>query len=337
MRSELCTCGDALVTRVLRGGTLHAGSGINFPTSRCTLQALTAKDILDCAFALKQGVDMVALSFVRDGTDCKQLHHYIQQHHRSSHAPLVVAKIERREAVKHGTEIVNASDGIMVARGDLGIELRPEEVPLVQKRTIAACLQAAKPVIVATHMLESMTHDPTPTRAEVSDIANAVIDHTDAVMLSEETAVGAYPVEAVAMMARTVRATEASRYDDVILSPDLLRKRSALAPELSRFMPHIARLHMAKAIVVYDSLFHARLISSLRPQLPIVFATHHKALASQACLSWGLVPLVVGATSEHDAFSESMMYMLHHDMVTVGDQVCIVSHKESPRFIPVVL
>src|SRR3989339_368436 len=212
--------GRDIACQVVTGGVLTSHKGINLPTATLSIPAITDKDRDDIAFGVAQEVDWVALSFVRNAKEIYDLRYMIKELERkggkaSSDDPSVriIAKIEKHEAIKNIAEIIEAADGIMIARGDLGIEMPAEEVPLIQKRIIDLCLEAAKSVIVATQMLDSMIRNPRPTRAEVSDVANAVIDHTDAVMLSGETASGKYPLEAVQTMARVAVEVEKSRSD----------------------------------------------------------------------------------------------------------------------------
>ncbi len=204
-----------IVCKIVTGGVIQSHKGVNLPDSKITFPVITDKDVSDLQFGLKHGVNYVALSFVRDAKDLIALKKLIKKYLPArKKAPLVVTKIERPEAVKNFSKILKQSDMIMVARGDLGVEMPDWDVPIIQKDIIAKCRKAKKPVIVATQMLDSMIRNPRPTRAEVSDVANAVIDRADAVMLSGETATGKYPVEAVIEMRRIIEDTEASPYDD---------------------------------------------------------------------------------------------------------------------------
>ncbi len=335
---------DAIITKVVRGGTIISGRGINLPRSFLDTISFTEKDKLDCKFALKSGVDMIALSFVRSAVDIIELREFIKKYTPRQNVqknnlggqangvaplPLIIAKIEHRDAIKQFTQILNAADGIMIARGDLGIEMPAEEVPLIQKRIIAQCVEAAKPVIVATQLLQSMTHEPRPTRAEISDVANAVIDHTDAVMLSEETAVGAYPSEAVDIMVRTIKETEGSKYDDVLLSPEMLRKRANIQKYVTRLVPLLTATPAVKAIVITSgSILMARVVSSLRPELPIILMTPTLGLARSASLSWGVHALLLPTDSTSDPLTPSMAMMLRRDIVAVGDYIIHCAHDD---------
>ena len=200
--------------KVKNGGVVKSHKGVNLPDSTITFPIITAKDVEDLKFGLKQGVDSVALSFVRDAKDINKLKKLILKFlPKGKRAPKIIAKIERKEALVNFDKILKATDAVMVARGDLGVEIPDSKVPIIQKDIITKCNMNGKPVIVATQMLDSMIRNPRPTRAEVSDVANAVIDRADAVMLSGETASGKYPVEAVAEMNRIVKVTESSSYD----------------------------------------------------------------------------------------------------------------------------
>lgn len=198
------------------GGILKSKKGINLPASALKIPAMTPKDKKDLIFGLKQRVDFIALSFVTEAQDIKDLRDLIKQNKKPGVLPKIVAKIEKPAAVKNFPAILEEADEIMIARGDLGVEMPLAELPVIQKQLIGQCLKKSKPVIVATQMLESMINNPQPTRAEVSDVANAVIDRADALMLSGETAIGKYPVEAVKMMDKIIRETEASPYDDIL-------------------------------------------------------------------------------------------------------------------------
>ncbi len=213
--------GKQITCEVVVGGLVKSHKGINVPGATLSAPSMTKKDRDDLAFGVGQSVDYVALSFVRTGKDIKTLRSLLKRHAQTKSSALhigIIPKIERWEAVENFDEILALSDGIMVARGDLGLEIPAEKVPIVQKTLIKKCIDAHKPVIVATQMLESMTTNNRPTRAEVSDVANAVIDHTDAVMLSGESAAGKYPVETVTMMARIAHETEKSHFDDYVCS-----------------------------------------------------------------------------------------------------------------------
>jgi len=263
--------------RVIVGGDIPAGKGINLPSSRIDLPSVTAKDQDDLRAGLAMGVDFVGVSFVRRAVDLAAA--------RASGLP-VIAKIETAAATEHLEEIVDAADGIMVARGDLGVEIPIERVPMLQKRLIALANRAAKPVITATQMLRSMVESLVPTRAEATDVANAVLDGTDAVMLSEETAVGQHPVAAVAMMRRILCAAEPSLVER---PPGAERDPAAVIAEAAC---DLARRVAAAAIVVPTQTgATARRIAARRPRMPIVALTPDDAVRRRLSLVWGVTAL----------------------------------------------
>jgi pyruvate kinase len=258
--------GDDVECEVINGGMLGEHQGINLPGSALGIPSLTEKDKKDLEFGLKHAVDMVALSFVRTGDDVREIKRLIGN--RNDCTP-VIAKLEKPQAIDHLDDILDVADGVMVARGDLGVELPPEQVPAIQKEIIRRASEWRKPVITATQMLESMIDNPRPTRAEVSDVANAVFDGTDAVMLSGETAKGKYPREAVAMMARIV--AEAEAHMDAM---PFLRNHSgadlSIAETICESVAHAADDLKMRAIIVFtETGTTARLISKYRPRCPI--------------------------------------------------------------------
>jgi pyruvate kinase len=268
---------DAQHSRVLVGGDIPIGKGINLPSSDLDIPSLTEKDRKDLEFGVKNGVDYVALSFVRRASDLDEV--------KKCGIP-VVAKIEKPEAVRRIEEIVRSADGVMVARGDLGVEIPIERVPVVQKRVISLANREGKMVITATQMLRSMVDSPQPTRAEATDVANAVLDGTDAVMLSEETAAGNYPVESVRVMDRILCEVEpllTPRAD--LLSPDAADAIAQAACILSERVG-------ARAIVVPTSTgFTARKISSYRPRIPILVLTNSEVVRRRLSLVWGVTAI----------------------------------------------
>jgi pyruvate kinase len=277
---------DPARSRVVVGGDIPAGKGINLPSSRLDIPSLTDKDRDDLSFGVAHGVDFVALSFVRRAADLDEV--------KAGGVP-VIAKIEKAEAVGHLDEIVAAADAIMVARGDLGVEIPIEHVPIVQKKLIGLANAAAKPVITATQMLRSMVSSPLPTRAEATDVANAVLDGTDAVMLSEETAVGRFPVEAVGVMQRILREAEG------VLAP-----RSGEAEDVPGMIAdaacRMAERIEAKAIVVPTrSGATARRVARHRPRAPIVALAPDDAVRRRLSLVWGVTALTVSWFADTDA------------------------------------
>jgi len=306
---------------VVEGGVLKDLKGINLPGVNVSSPSLTEKDRKDLAFCLEKQVDYIALSFVRKAEDVEELKQIIREHGLS--IP-VVAKIEKPEAIKNFSSILAASDAIMVARGDLGVEINAEKVPLIQKKIIRACNEAGKPVITATQMLESMILHPRPTRAETSDVANAIMDGTDAVMLSGETASGGYPVEAVRTMVKIASDVEKSGLWQ-IPARELLQKKSSIAAAVAEAACHAAAAVNARAIVVFtQSGGTAALIARNRPQLPIIAFASSEEIRRRLSLYWGVRALPVGAMSNSDqqiALVEETL--LHTGFGKKGDIVVI--------------
>src|SRR5919201_1038 len=269
---------------VLVGGTVTAHKGVNLPGVPMPIPSLTRKDMDDLQFALEIGIDFVALSFVRSAADVRDLRGLIEQ--SGSHAH-VIAKVEKAEAIDVLDEVLAETDAVMVARGDLGVEIGPELVPLVQKRIILRSLARGKPVITATQMLESMIHHPEPTRAEASDVANAILDRTSAVMLSGETAVGEYPVESVAFMDRIIRAVEPSLgYRHQL--PDA-REEPTVGRAMSNAACDLAEVLQARAVLVPTfSGGTASAVARLRPHRPIVALTHNPDAVGHLAIEWGV-------------------------------------------------
>jgi len=319
--------------KVVIGGKLISYKGITVPTASLSTSALSKKDKEDLVFGLKQGVDFVAISFVRRPDDIKELRELIIKGLlEGSSQPLIIAKIEKHEALVNLDAIIEETDGIMVARGDLALETRASEVPIWQKRMIQKCLEAAKPVITATQMLDSMTHSPRPTRAEISDVANAVIDHTDATMLSQESAMGKYPVETVTTMADIAKDTEASPLDDMVTLPPM----DGTAPPvlaMSAAACEVAKAVGAKAIFVLSRTgFTARAVSRHRPLLPIIAATSNVTTRQQLSLSWGVDPYSIEKFSEaKEAWNSLSDKLMEKYSLKKGDRVIAVSGLQSGR------
>lgn len=278
--------GQRVYATVKFGGKVTSHKGINLPDSKVIASSLTPKDRKDARFAIKEKVEWLALSFVRTAADCLELRKLVGKHPQK-----IIVKIEKGEAVKNIDEILNVADAIMVARGDLGVEIAAERVPIVQKDIVRKCLFAGKPVVVATQMLDSMTRNPRPTRAEVSDVANAVIDHADAVMLSGETAGGAFPVRVVETMSKIAVQTEKSHYDDLDISYFGHRGRTILAE--AEGVTHLANEAKAKYIYVHgeNALEFARVISHFRPEQTILVHIKDEFRARQLNLNWGVYPM----------------------------------------------
>lgn len=277
---------ENLSAKVVRGGVLRSRKGVNLPGAKLSLPSLSNKDKEDILFGISHGVDYIALSFVRTPQDVLATKTFIAK--RGAHIP-IIAKIEKPEAIANLDEIVKAADGVMVARGDLGVEMSPEEVPLLQKRIILACNAAEKPVITATQMLESMINSPQPTRAEASDVANAILDGSDCVMLSGETAVGKYPVQSVEVMARIAERAETS-LDPIPPDSHIGGVDESIAHAACR----AAEEQQAKAIVTFtQSGRTALLVSKHRPSVDIIAPTPFKHVAHKMALYWGVIPLVL--------------------------------------------
>ncbi len=325
--------GKKIITEVVVGGLLTSHKGINVPQSNLKgLKVLTNKDKEDLVFGLEHDVDLVALSFVMDPQDILDVKFFIkeieQRMGKKTNDPVrIIAKIEKHEAVKKIEKIIEVADGIMVARGDLGIEIPAAEVPLIQKKIIDLCRLHAKPVIVATQMLDSMQHSPRPTRAEVSDVSNAVIDHTDAVMLSNETATGEYPVETVETMKSIILSTEESVYDDVRAGTNKKKKIKNVDTIISSLAKLVAEQVNAKLILAASlSGDTGRLISQYRPELPILVATSSLRVQRQLNLSWGVEPFILGECKTIEELIErSILHLREDKKVGTGDCIIIVA------------
>lgn len=331
--------GNTITCTAKTSAHLTSHKGMNFPDTNLGISSLSTKDKKDLEFGITQGVDFVALSFVRAQQDVialKKLITRLEKKHRVSEAtpPKVIVKIEKPEAVNNFESIVSESDGVMIARGDLGIELDAHDVPVVQKRMIARCNQVAKPVIVATQMLESMIINPRPTRAEISDVANAVIDHTDAVMLSGETAMGKYPVQAVQFMANTAKEIEDSHLDDIV-NAELMTKYFEDEGIASATLT-LSKKNNVKAIVVASlSGSTARLVAKYRPEIPILVTTDSPRVQRQLTLSWGLLPLYVPKVHDIDVLAKrAVIYLKKKKLVKTGDGIIVVKGSQGGKKYP---
>jgi pyruvate kinase len=317
--------GREVICRVIEGGRLGEHQGINLPGLPLKISALTAKDRADLKFGIQQGVDYIALSFVRRPEDVIELKRLLA---RAGRDIPVVAKLEKPEAIDRLEEILGVADAVMVARGDLGVELSPEMVPVIQKRVIARANDLKVPVIVATQMLESMTAHSRPTRAEASDVANAIFDGADALMLSGETAVGRYPVESVQMMARIIRAAEASpRY-----AWYARRRRSADQPltvpeAIGESVAHLAEDLNLKAVAVFtQSGSSARLVSKYRPRVPVYAFSPLPQILSRTALYWGVIPVGMPQVQSTDRMVEGANRLLRaRGVVEPGDLIAVVA------------
>jgi pyruvate kinase len=322
-------------TEVVHGGRLKEHQGINLPGVRVSAPAATEKDIEDLYFGLEQGVDYVALSFVRRASDITHVKELIT---KAGHGTPLVAKIERPEALDVLPDILAVADAIMVARGDLGVEMPPERVPLVQKQIIDAANRALIPVITATQMLESMIQNPRPTRAEASDVANAIIDGTDAVMLSGETAAGAYPLEAVQMMALIADAVEASgsAVDHNAAPRWAIPEVQSEARAIADAAATIVRSLPIRAIAVLtQSGSSARLVSHYRPSVPIIAFSPTPEAARRTALYWGVTSLVTQVEDRLDELEKQLQTLLRdRGIVQRGDQVVLTGGHPVYRYGP---
>jgi pyruvate kinase len=280
-----------VVCEIVNGGMLGENKGINLPGIPVKVPSLTEKDEEDLIFAVGQGVDAVAVSFVRTADDVRHVRRRLEALKSNT---WIIAKLEKPQAVEHLDSILEVADGIMVARGDLGVEVPPEKVPAIQKHIIRRASEYRKPVITATQMLESMIENPRPTRAEASDVANAIYDGTDAVMLSGETAAGKYPVETVAMMAKIVAETEHQiRLDPPVRRPAPLNSRLSVAETICECMAHSAEdLELAAIAIFTETGATARLLSKYHPDPPIFALSPYERVVNRNMLLWGTFPIL---------------------------------------------
>lgn len=320
--------GPDVITRVRVGGPLGSRKGVNLPHIQTTTPALTEKDLADLEFGLENKVDIIALSFVRKASDVKTLADLI--HQRGSKV-MVIAKVEKPEAVQCIDEIIEIADGVMVARGDLGIEMRLSMVPRAQKEIISKSLEEAKPVITATQMLESMIENARPTRAEVSDVFNAVLDGSDAVMLSGETAIGAYPIRAVEVMANTIRQAEKAFVDHEVDAAPLL-DAPTMTEAVSRTAFFLAHKVGARAIACLTaSGTTARSIARHRPHVPLYAFTGDRQILGQLALSWGTKGFYLPFQTDTDRGIELVQErLLEEGLVEEGDKLVITAGMPLP-------
>jgi pyruvate kinase len=316
--------GHEVECEVVHGGELTSQKGVNLPGVPVNLPAITEQDIRDIKFGIEQELDFIAASFIRSASDVLAIRRILEEHGADMD---IIAKIESKEGVENLDEIIKVADGIMVARGDLGVGLPVEEVPLIQKAIIEKCNLAGKPVITATQMLESMIHNPRPTRAEASDVANAILDGTDAIMLSGETAAGHYPVEAVKTMARI-----ASRVEKALPYEEILQRRGrALARTVTDAISHATcttaqDLGAAAIITSTETGYTAKMVSKYRPRAPIIAVTPVARVLRKLALVWGVQPLLVGRTRDTDSMIASAIEAsLAADLIKPGDLVVITA------------
>lgn len=317
--------GTEIRCRIVNGGTIKSKKGVNVPGVAISLPGITEKDANDIIFGIEQGIDFIAASFVRKASDVLEIRELLKKHN-GEHIQ-IISKIENQQGVDNLDEILEVSDGLMVARGDLGVEIPAEEVPLVQKRMIEKCNLAGKPVITATQMLDSMQRNPRPTRAEASDVANAIFDGTDAIMLSGETAAGKYPVESVLTMSRIAeKAESALNYRELFLKQRIAQETS-VTEAISQSVAISALDLNAKAIISStESGQTARMVSKYRPQAPIVAVTTQERTLRRLALTWGVTP-VKGeqASSTDEMFDYALQGGVKSGLVKEGDLVVITA------------
>jgi len=316
--------GREILCRVLHGGELRSYKGLNTPGTRINLPAISQEDQEDIKAALENDVDFLAASFTRGSDDILEIRRLVEKNRGSI---MILAKIESREGVESYDQILDVSDGIMVARGDLGVEIPPEEVPLLQKQFINKCNKLGKPVITATQMLDSMIRNPRPTRAEASDVANAIFDGTDAVMLSGETAIGRFPIEAVKTMSRIAERTEEGLDFKRIMEELSSTMRKTVTGAISYSTSRVAYELGADAIITAtQSGYTARMVSKYKPRAPIVAVTSRRQVASQLTLTWGVHALVCPpANSTDDMFRNSIQVSLREGLISDGNLVVITA------------
>ncbi|QOY33914.1 pyruvate kinase [Anaerobacillus isosaccharinicus] len=316
---------NELKTKILNSGTIKNKKGVNVPNVSVNLPGITEKDANDIRFGIEQGVDFIAASFVRRASDVLEIRELLETN--GAVDIHIIPKIENQEGVDNIDEILEVSDGLMVARGDLGVEIPAEEVPLVQKSLIKKCNTLGKPVITATQMLDSMQRNPRPTRAEASDVANAIFDGTDAIMLSGETAAGDYPVESVQTMNKiAVRAESALKYEELLKRKGRESQRT-ITDAISQSVAHTAlNLEAAAVVTATESGHTARMISKYRPKSPIVAVTHSEGVCRKLQLVWGVHPqLGTKATSTDEMLEIAVQEAVKTEFIDHGDLIVITA------------
>ncbi|MBU5673925.1 pyruvate kinase [Paenibacillus brevis] len=317
--------GTEIKCRIVNGGTIKSKKGVNVPGVNISLPGITEKDANDIKFGIEQGVDFIAASFVRKASDVLEIRELLEKNNATQIH--IISKIENQQGVDNLDEILEVSDGLMVARGDLGVEIPAEDVPLAQKRMIEKCNRAGKPVITATQMLDSMQRNPRPTRAEASDVANAIFDGTDAIMLSGETAAGKYPVESVLTMSRIAeKAESALEYREIFIKQSNAQQ-TTVTEAISQSVANSALELNAKAIISStETGYTARMVSKYRPKAPIIAVTTEESTMRRLALNWGVTP-VKGqiATSTDEMFDYAMKGGLDSGLVKEGDLVVITA------------
>lgn len=324
--------GTEIKTRIVNGGTIKSKKGVNVPGVNISLPGITEKDTNDILFGIEQDIDFIAASFVRKASDVQEIRELLSKNN-ASHIQ-IISKIENQQGVDNLDEILEASDGLMVARGDLGVEIPAEDVPLAQKLMIQKCNVAGKPVITATQMLDSMQRNPRPTRAEASDVANAIFDGTDAIMLSGETAAGKYPVESVLTMSRIAEKAESALDHREIFSKQQTLQETTVTEAISQSVAISALDLNAKAILSSTVTGHtARVVSKYRPKAPIIAVTTQERTMRQLSLVWGVTP-VFGkvATSTDELLETAIQGGKDSGLVQAGDLVVITCRNSTWTF-----
>ncbi|AIQ12184.1 pyruvate kinase [Paenibacillus durus] len=317
--------GTEIKTRIVNGGTIKSKKGVNVPGVAISLPGITEKDTNDIIFGIEQDIDFIAASFVRKASDVKEIRDLLAKHN-ASHIQ-IISKIENQQGVDNLDEILAVSDGLMVARGDLGVEIPAEDVPLAQKLMIQKCNIAGKPVITATQMLDSMQRNPRPTRAEASDVANAIFDGTDAIMLSGETAAGKYPVESVQTMSRIAEKAESALNHREIFLKQQIAQETTVTEAISQSVAISALDLSAKAIISSTVSGHtARVVSKYRPVSPIIAVTTQERTMRQLALVWGVTPVKGSPASSTDELLETAVQGgKDSGVVKAGDLVVITA------------
>ncbi|MBO7748398.1 pyruvate kinase [Paenibacillus sp. MWE-103] len=315
--------GTEIKCRIVNSGPIKSKKGVNVPGVHISLPGITEKDAGDIVFGIEQGIDFIAASFVRKATDVLEIRELLEKHN-ASHIQ-IISKIENQQGVDNLDEILEVSDGLMVARGDLGVEIPAEEVPLVQKNMIQKCNRAGKPVITATQMLDSMQRNPRPTRAEASDVANAIFDGTDAIMLSGETAAGKYPVESVQTMSRIAMRAESALDFREIFTKQAQAQQTTVTEAISQAVANSALDLNAKAIITStESGYTARMVSKYRPKSPVIAVTPNEQVMRRLALIWGVIPsLGTPAQTTDEMFDIAVQGGINSGLVKLGDTVII--------------
>lgn len=317
--------GTEIKTRIINGGTIKSKKGVNVPGVAISLPGITEKDTNDIIFGIEQDIDFIAASFVRKASDVQEIRELLEKHN-ASHIQ-IISKIENQQGVDNLDEILAASDGLMVARGDLGVEIPAEDVPLAQKLMIQKCNVAGKPVITATQMLDSMQRNPRPTRAEASDVANAIFDGTDAIMLSGETAAGKYPVESVLTMSRIAEKAESALNHREIFMKQQIAQETTVTEAISQSVAISALDLNAKAIISSTVTGHtARVVSKYRPKAQIIAVTTQERTMRQLALVWGVTPVYgLEAHSTDELLETAIKGGKDSGLVQAGDLVVITA------------